>query len=236
MDSSDEPHSDIVQAYLSGTATEEQMAQFEMRMREDPVFRDLFEAAEAKLHEELETLEPVAPPSGMIDEIVSQIDHGEISPAPVVKIQTRAEPWRTISIVSSLAAAIAIGFHLVPTQASESFEAPVQAIAFLQGENESGLMMVLYDPGTNQLLARFSNIGIAENQVQQLWLVRDGAEAPISLGLISPPESAASISIDIEQNLQPGKDTLAISLEPLGGSQQNGPSGPIILTGPVEAI
>ena len=86
MDTTDDPHSDIVQAYLSGTATEEQMAQFEMRMREDPVFRDLFEAAEAKLHEELETLEPVAPPSGMIDEIVSQIDHGEISPAPVVKI------------------------------------------------------------------------------------------------------------------------------------------------------
>lgn len=236
MSLADDPYSDLIQAYLSGTASEGQVNRLETLMRDDPAFRDLFETAEAELHEELKTLEPVSPPAGLFDDVVRQIDQNESPAATVTGGHNRSEPWRTISIISSLAAAIAIGFHIAPNQISTDIEPQIQAMAFLQGNAENGLVLAMYDPKTSQLLARFTNVEIADDQVQQLWLVRDGADAPISLGIIAPSADGKSFSINIEEQLRPGKDTLAISLEPPGGSQIDGPSGPVILAGIVEAI
>lgn len=235
MSSADHPHSDLIEKYLSGTASEEQVAQLETLMREDPAFRELFEAAEARLSEEFDALEPVEPPAELLDELMHQIDPSPETNVTQFTPKVRSEPWRTISVISTLAAAIAIGFHLVPTAPSDDLSPQVRAVALLDSESD-GSLIAFYDASTGQILARVSNLGVGEGQVGELWLVQDGADAPISLGLIQNASSDSRLSFNVSSDIQLGKDALAVSIEPLGGSKENGPTGPVVLAGVVDAI
>ena len=236
MSSADHSYSDLIHTYLSGTATEAQIDRIETLMRTDPEFRVQFEAAEAKLKQEFDALEPVQPPAELLDETVQQIDR---SAAPVtIRPQRQAQPgpWRTISFISSLAAAVAIGFHLFPATSSSVLSGQTKAVAFLEGDRANGTVIALYEDGDRLILARVSGVELGENQVQELWLVRQGAETPISLGLLPQGSDTGSFSMSIEHEVRPGQDTLAISIEPMGGSSQDGPSGPVVLAGMIEAI
>ena len=235
MSSADHPHSDLIEKYLSGTASEEQVARLEMLMREDPAFRELFEAAEARLSEEFEALEPVEPPAELLDDLMDQIDPSREENVTEFTPKVRSEPWRTISIISSLAAAVAIGFHLLPAAPSEDLTPQVRAVALLDSDTD-GSMIAFYDASTGQIIARVSNLGLGEGQVGELWLVQDGAEVPISLGLIQSASPEGRLSFNVNNDIQLGRDALAISIEPLGGSKENGPTGPVILAGVVDAI
>ncbi len=235
MSSADHPYSDLIEKYLSGTASEEQVVQLETLMREDPTFRELFEAAEARLGEEFEALEPVEPPAKVLDQLMHQIDHSAEATVTQITPRVQSEPWRTISIISSLAAAVAIGFHLVPAAPPADLSPEVRAVALLDSESD-GSMIAFYDASTGQILARVSNLGVGEGQVGELWLVQDGAEAPISLGLIQNASPDGRLSFNVNYDIQLGKDALAVSIEPLGGSEGNGPTGPVVLAGVVDAI
>jgi anti-sigma-K factor RskA len=69
----------------------------------------------------------------------------------------------------------------------------------------------------------------------ELWMIRDGV-APVSLGLIPGvgnavlPLSAAQLDV-LSQTM-----TLAVSLEPAGGSPTGLPSGPVIFTAPLLGV
>lgn len=236
MSSADHSHSDLIHAYLSGDASEEQSARLENLMREDPRFRELFEAAEAKLNQDFETLEPVETPAGLLDEIERQIDQSSAPRAIRPNTQAHPGPWRTIGVISSLAAAVAIGFHLFPAASPDALNRQINAVAFLEGERGSGAVIALYDDRTQQILARVSGVALEDNQVRELWLVRADTETPISLGLLPNDSVGRAVTVSVEHQIQPGQDTLAISVEPAGGSTQDGPSGPVVLAGKVEAI
>jgi len=236
MSSADHPDSDLIEKYLSGTASEGQVARFEALMREDPAFRELFEGAEARLSQEYEALEPVEPPAELLDDLMHQIDPSLEATVTQLTPKVQSEPWRMISIVSSLAAAVAIGFHLLPATPSDDFGEQIRAVVFLEGDGGNGTVIALRDDRSKQLLARISGVELGENQVQELWLVREGAETPISLGLLPRTSDDGSLLMTIDHEVSPGQDTLAISIEPLGGSPLDGPSGPVILAGIVQAV
>lgn len=235
MSSADHPHSDLIEKYLSGTASEEQVARLETLMREDPAFRELFEAAEAQLGEEFEALEPIEPPPQVLDELLHKIDPGPETAVTQFTPKVQSEPWRTISVISSLAAVVAIGLHLVPAAPTPELGKDVRAVALLDSESD-GSLIAFYDASTGQILARVSNLGVSEDQVGELWLIQDGAEAPVSLGLIQKASSEGRLSFNVNYDIQLGKDALAVSIEPLGGSKENGPTGPVVLAGVVDAI
>jgi anti-sigma-K factor RskA len=69
----------------------------------------------------------------------------------------------------------------------------------------------------------------------QLWLV-PAQGTPHSLGVIDPsrPQLMAMPAALVGQ-LRPGA-TVAISLEPLGGSPREGPSGPVVATATLNQI
>ena len=67
-------------------------------------------------------------------------------------------------------------------------------------------------------------------QVPELWLIPAGG-APISLGLLDQQgESRSTLRPPAQARLRPG-DTLAVSLEPPGGSPTGQPTGPVVSTG-----
>ena len=74
-----------------------------------------------------------------------------------------------------------------------------------------------------------------EGRVTELWLIPAG-EAPRSLGLLPAGKSSEIvIADDLRRALVEGS-TLAVSLEPAGGSPIGAPTGPIIAKGGIELI
>jgi anti-sigma-K factor RskA len=63
----------------------------------------------------------------------------------------------------------------------------------------------------------------------ELWIL-DGSGVPASMGLL-PQSGDGSLSLDSKAvaALQTG-NTLAVSLEPLGGSPEAAPTGPVLFT------
>lgn len=76
-----------------------------------------------------------------------------------------------------------------------------------------------YD-GTALTLHRIAGTPAPEGQVHELWIIAPGA-APVSLGLLA--------DADLTVTTQAPKGwTLAISLEPAGGSPTGAPTGPVL--------
>jgi anti-sigma-K factor RskA len=244
-------HRTLIETYLKGQAGPEQVAEFDQLFAEHAGFRELFEQIEHELAPDFDSVTPIAPPDGLLDEILAEIDETEIdgtqttnvtpiapvAPASGAVKRAGPEPWRTLSVLTSLAAAVAIGFHLVPsTPGSPPTPEASPLLALMTGQDAPSLMVIVYDIDQRRVLAKLSNTTPPEDAVWQLWLVREGNDVPISLGLMEERSETGAISVAIERELQIGTDVLAISLEPLGGSPQPGPSGPVLFTGKVEPL
>ena len=67
----------------------------------------------------------------------------------------------------------------------------------------------------------------------ELWVIAAGATRPRSLGVI-PPDGELKLS-QLPPDLREGA-TLAISIEPVGGSPTQQPTGPVVFVGSVKAV
>jgi anti-sigma-K factor RskA len=149
--------------------------------------------------------------------------------APTTSAKLRL--WQAATLAASLAA-IVLGYIALqkpaqtPSQiVAASPSAPI--VAVLTGKQ--GLVTISFDRSTGRLTSAASGLAIGNN-VPQLWVIpADGK--PRSLGLISarspswiktPAPGAAALA--------PGV-TIAISVEPIGGSPTGQPTGPVILSG-----
>ena len=134
--------------------------------------------------------------------------------------------WRSLSLVS-LAAALLMGGVLRSTLV----EAPqVDLVATLIDDKARTALLLTADSERRVFTARLvENAPVAADKSLQLWAVpKEGA--PRSLGVI-PPEGAIELPLT---GSAIGDDiaTLAVSLEPRGGSPgAGGPTGPILYKG-----
>lgn len=235
-------HRSLIRDYLAGHASQSQVETLNKLMATDASFRDLFEEIERETAPDIGDLDPIAPPAGLLEEILSEIET-EAPGAEIVDFKdkkaasrTGAEPWRTIAIISSLAAVAAISLHFVPLTSRPLPADKPPGIALLAGADAPELLIVVYDIEQRKILARLSNAQLPEDAVWQLWLIRDGESLPISLGILEENTDAGAIELQISDDLNLGMDVLAISLEPTGGSLQAGPSGPVLFTGKIESL
>ncbi len=77
--------------------------------------------------------------------------------------------------------------------------------------------------GDTLRVTRVSGVAAVEGQVHELWVIAPGA-APVSLGLLE------SAPLSVRYPAPPAGWTLAVSVEPAGGSPTGAPTGPVILT------
>ena len=154
------------------------------------------------------------------------------TPAPA---QTRRFAWPALAAVTSAIAASLLLFVMVRPEPTVPVSQPIpvarpsSVLVAMLGDSKSPVAAV-YDPA-NGALRVAAGPGVPDARVAQLWVI-GGDGVPHSLGLLSGrPITLAPRGVD-RGRIALGA-TLAISVEPLGGSPTGLPTGPVVATGVV---
>lgn len=169
---------------------------------------------------------------------------GAARPANVVALRRSRNAWRGASVsLGAVAAALALYVATapptgpIPTSPTPTAPAPTAAapmVAALASETDGVLMVATWDPGQRRLLMTSTGDATpAAGRAHELWVIpADGT--PRSLGTL-PAEGRARMDVGdaLARQLAAGA-TLAVSVEPEGGSPTGQPTGPVIAAGPLE--
>ncbi len=142
--------------------------------------------------------------------------------------------WRGLTAVAASVAMLAIAINVAtPRPDPNAFAAQLVAALSAQGSNVQ--VVALYNATTGQVrLTTISGTAVPDKDYE-LWAI-EGNNPPKSMGVI-PIDQRVDVRIapDILAGFGPGT-TLAISLEPKGGSKTGAPTGPVVAAGQATPI
>lgn len=257
----DEPPTDAVLAgeYVLGVLDANARAQVKARIEREPAFAALVQAWATHLAPLLEELETAPVPAHVWARIEAELDAARRGTSTATS--TPAPWWRQVWLWQATTAAAVAALAVVwitrplpvaeppapapvvvapepdPTPAPAPAPDPVARPVTLLAQDDGApawLATVDADHGVVQLTPVPAR-DIASDRVPELWLIPDG-EAPRSLGVVSGDRAhSVEVPAALRHDLVTGA-TLAISLEPQGGSPEAGPTGPVIAHGAIAAL
>jgi anti-sigma-K factor RskA len=198
--------------FVMGVLALEERARTEARIKTDPVFAARVTAWENHFADLNDDFAEVAAP-----DVFAKVE------ARLFPVQARNRAswlgWVSGAITAAVIAVAALMF-LTPTP-----PAPAALIATI-GQPDGSLSFEARYDGASLIVARLAGAPAAPGQVHELWIIAPEA-APVSLGLLG------DAPLSIPYPMPPVGWTLAVSLEPAGGSTTGAPSGPVLATGVV---
>lgn len=232
-DIADTPPDDSILAaeYSLGLIDEAERLVTERRMRRDRAFAELVHLWDLRFAALFGMAIEAAPP----DALKARIDRALFGASPKAAAIKRSifdslVFWRWASIGLAMLSAVLIAVALRP--AAPHVAGPQRLIAALAPTDAATLAFVSIDVTGQRLNVSGLNVdpGVGD---AELWAIPPG-RPPRSLGLLDRgPAVAKSLNPDLMALLAEGV-TLAISLEPKGGSPTGAPTGPVVAIGPLK--
>ena len=181
---------------------------------------------EEQLHPLAELAGPAAPPPGTWEAIEARISGQALRPpAPGLWNNLALWRWSTAGLAAA-AASLALWIAVAPAPG------PNFVAVLHPPQQDQGSWVVAAD--RSGLVVRAVSAATAPSErVFELWAIAPGAARPRSLGVI-PANGELKLS-PLPPDLRDGV-TLAISVEPLGGSPTQQPTGPVVFVGIVNAV
>lgn len=209
--------------YVLGTLSADERRAAEARYPSDRSFRMAVSAWERRLQPLADGAPPVAPPSDTFDRILARIDASAppISGDNVIQLRLQVRRWRITTVLAGAAAA-ALAAVVVFDRTQPAPQSEFVAVLTAEGQNPQFIAAVDVTRGT--LSIRRVGAPAPADKSYELWAVEPN-QAPRSLGVVE--EASLQRTLDA----QPADLTLAISLEPKGGSPTGAPTGPVVFTG-----
>lgn len=193
----------------------------------------------APLYDEIED---VVPPADQWDRIEAATRRTSIANDNDRQLRRSVTAWRLATAgMTAVSAVLALALAFEPrpvavppaAPASQTVPSPQQRppmVAIASGR-EAATVVVSWDPNSRQLV--LGTAGTLESDAQhshELWVIPAGGK-PKSLGVLPPGKTTHErLASAIADLLQQGA-TIAISLEPRGGSPTGAPTGPVVASG-----
>lgn len=229
--------------YVLGVLTGEERERVAERIETDAAFARLVDDWQARFAPLNEGYQEAHPPAAL----KGSLDRRLFGEAPGSQARARAHTgadrataglwnslafWRTLSAGSVVAMlALAAFFAVRPPQP----QPPHPLIASLRAASSDVHFVALYDPVKGTLALSHVSGARKRGRDFELWLIAKG-DGPRSLGVI--PRGGSSVlrpKTGFAKEFAEGA-SLAISLEPAGGSTGPGPSGPVVAAGKIRKI
>ncbi|WP_393950481.1 anti-sigma factor [Kluyvera intermedia] len=169
----------------------------------------------------VDALTPDSVPSPEIWQKIAHKLQQEKSPP----VTLRPTTWLGWALAAALAGILIFTYVRKPDS-----PAMMRPIAILSGSQSNSQFVVSLDKSTRLMQVVALNATLPEDKNLQLWLIK-GNSTPRSIGLITHQKHN---DFQLPSGLLDNQTTLAISLEPVGGSRLQGPSGPVIFVGKVD--
>ena len=218
--------------YALGVLTGRDREAARARLAADPEFRAEVERWTGRLSPLLDEAEPAQPPDRLWAAIEAATGGGSDN---VVALKRRVNVWRGVSAgMTALAATLAIVLLQPAPQAPVQPAAP-PLVAMVSDEGKAMTVVANWDPDDRQLvLAMAGDMPEDPGMAHELWVIPEGG-APRSLGVMAHrPMSRMELADRLAELLRQGA-TIAISVEPPGGSPTGLPTGPVIASGTLES-
>jgi anti-sigma-K factor RskA len=205
--------------YVLRLLDEAETRAFERRLADEPALRAMVSDWEEEFSALAKEVPEVAPPprvkSGMLGKL------------------TGRKPdrwWRTgwFAIPSAVALALVAFVLITPVLRGPAFEPTLHAS--LATTDGALVIEAGYSPNGSLFRVIREAGGPAPGRDLELWVIGEGADAPVSLGVIpADQQTTFEISPEIAALIDGG--ILAVSDEPVGGSPTGAPTGDILATG-----
>lgn len=163
-------------------------------------------------------------------------------PGQVYQLTRRVRFWRRIAATAAAAAAVsaaALFMFSTPQRAPQDpTMAPASApllVASLASEAGATSLAVTFAPSQREIVIAPGRVSGEANRAHELWLIPPGGAA-ISLGTIEPSGvQRRQLAPTVASQVASGA-TIALSLEPAGGSPTGAPTGPVLAAGTLNAV
>lgn len=199
--------------YVLGVQDLAERSASEARIKRDPAFAARVAAWETRL-DGLNDGFAEAPAPNLLPAIEARLFARPALPA------SRGTLWRWLSGAAVAAAVVLASIAtLVP---------PQPALVAVLATADARLSYEVRHFGGELQITRVSGVPAVAGRVHELWVIAPGA-SPVSLGLLDQTE------LVVEYPRPPAGWTLAVSIEPAGGSPVGTPTGPVILAAEVTA-
>lgn len=215
--------------YVLGTLPAEDRASVAARRTRDAELDAAIRAWEQRLAPLADLARPAEPSAQLKGRIQERIAASAQASGEVIELRSRLAFWRRSAIAASALAAsliIAVGVReMTPPPKSKNL------VAVLQKDAQSPAFLVSVDVDNKLMTVRPVAAPREAGKSYELWIVHDSLGAPRSLGVIDEPgamerPTLASYKRDVIEGA-----TLAVSLEPEGGSPTGAPTGPVVFAG-----
>jgi anti-sigma-K factor RskA len=217
--------------YVLGVLSAEERRAVETRMADEPMFAREVAAWEERLGPMASYVTPVTPSAQTWLRIEASLGQPtSIAAAPPATVWQSLAFWRGLGIGSSaLAAACVAALVYVGMRPTQAPRVPLLATLTGLKTNQPNFVAAISTDGRSLTIVPASLL-TADKRSMELWLIPEGGK-PASLGLIA---AGQPVQLNVPQNLLPlvgSGATLAVSLEPLGGSPTGQPTGEVIAHG-----
>ena len=204
----------------------------------DEEFAREVEAWEERLAPLFDEMGEETPPEAVWQRVKAEIDNGRSG--DVTELRKRLGWWRGMAAAASaVAASLALIVAYDVTRPPPPVEAPPARgqvmVASLMSEDKAMMMSATWEPDDRSLMVTPGNMPPEPGRSHELWIIpADGT--PRSLGLVT---GAGPQRMDVPADMAAHfaeAATLAVSVEPEGGSPGPGPTGPVVASGALAKV
>lgn len=245
-----DPHDPAAELAL-GVLDGEERAAAERRLLTDPAFSREVEGWSLRLAAIAAEAAPREPPAAVWPRIESRLDAGagaEGGAGAVVELRLRRSlgVWRAIAggagaIAAALAVVLAMPHQAAPPAPAAPPAAPVvartgggvlEAASLSSPKGGQIAFIAVYDPERRELVLTPATLGRTSGRSPELWVIPAGGEPiPLGVGQFGKP-----VRLKVDALTGKAAGTLAVSIEPEGGSPSGKPTGPVVATGQLQAL
>jgi len=221
----------VAAEYVLGVLGAAERRQAQQRLAHDQAFANEVAFWEERLGAFADAVAPVVPPDRAWSRIARATRARDPS-APRESLWQSLVFWRSFAIGSAALAAASIG-ALTFIEISPAPRPPM--LATLGASSGQPNFVAAVNAGGTSLVVVPAALLTSDQRAMELWLIPAG-DKPHSLGLIEP---GRPVRLDVPRDLVAritADTSLAVSMEPPGGSPTGQPTGPVIASGKLTSL
>jgi anti-sigma-K factor RskA len=202
---------------------------FEARLLNDAALQAFVRDWDHHFHALSDDFEEIDPPARVKSAIADRLFEGQNQINPLQRF------GRWVLGGGAVAAALAVVLIIALPQLNDPLSIDATHRAEISAEDNSLIITAQFSTDNGVFVVQRVAGAPADGRDHEMWLIPEGATAPISLGVI-PMEAEARIDISNDLRGQLTTALFAISDEPKGGSPTGAPTGAVLAAGPIQTL